>query len=219
MTEKRNLRLERVFTIWGLILIVWAVYRYYEMNPEWVDELILKPLVFLLPVVAYVLKKERRPLASIGLSKGNLYRDIYLGLGFGMLFALEGLVVNSIKYGTFSFAPLVPVTGLSLLIAVFIALATAFSEEVLARGFFFTRLREEYKDEFKALVVSSAMYFMLLVPVVFTVTKLSGVTLLIFVVTNLIMSFANTMIFSETKTVTVPILIHAFWNMAVILYL
>ena len=219
MSEKRNLFLERTFTIWGVILIVWAIYRKYTALPEYLDELVFKPLVFLGPVLFYVIYKEKRPLASIGLSAGKFFRDIYLGLGFGMVFALEGLVVNAVKHGKFSFSPLIPVSGSYLLLAVVLALATGFTEEVLARGYLFTRLREAYKNEMKALIVSSAMYFMLLIPAIFTINKLTGMTLFIFIATNLIMSFANTMIYSETKTVTVPILIHAFWNMAVALYL
>ncbi len=219
MSEKRNIFLERIFTIWAIVLIVWALYRKYSAFPEYLDELIFKPLVYLAPVLYYVKYKEKRPFSSIGLAAGKFFRDIYLGLGFGMVFALEGLVVNAVKHGRFSFSPLIPVTGNYLLLAVILALATGFTEELFARGFLFSRLREAYKNEMKALIVSAAMYFMLLVPAIFTVNRLTGMTLFIFIITNLIMSFANTMIFSETKTITVPVLIHAFWNMAVALYL
>lgn len=219
MDKTRNIFLERTFTVWGIVLIAWAIYRRYEQFPEWVDELLFKPLVFLGPMLFYVLFKERRPLSSIGLTGGKFFRDVYLGIGFGMLFAIEGIVVNAVKYGKFSFAPVIPVQGAYLALAVILSVVTAFSEELFARGFLFTRLKEGYASEMKALLISSAMYFLLLVPIIFTVTKLSGMTLFIFVVTNVVMSLANTMIFSETKTITVPVLIHAFWNMAVVLYL
>lgn len=219
MDDIRKALLERTYTIWGLVLIAWALYRVYVHQPEWVDELVIKPLIFLGPTLYYVLTREKRSLASIGLSGEKFFRNVYLGLGFGMLFAIEGVVANAIKYGKFSFAPIITVTGASLLLYVVLSVVTAFSEEVFVRGFLYTRLKEGYQSELKAMLVSTAMYFLLLVPIIFTVSKLSGVTLLIFVMTNLIMSLANTMIFNETKTVTVPVLIHAFWNMAVALYL
>lgn len=219
MDDKRNPELERIYTIWGMVVIIWSLYRAYMKWPETVDELVVKPLVFVLPVFIYVLFKEKRLLSTIGLTLGKFYRDLYIGIGFGMLFALEGLVANMAKHGKFSFAPLIPVSGPDLLTALVLAIATGFTEELLIRGFFYTRLKEQYASEIKAMIVSSAMYFVLLVPAVFLLSKLSGNTLMIFVFTNLIISFANTMIFNETKTLTVPILVHAFWNMAVTLYL
>lgn len=219
MKNVRNLTLEHTYTIWAIVLILWAVYRVYFKFPEWVDEILVKPAIFLGPMCLYVLRKEKRTLTSVGLAGGKLFRDLYVGIGFGMLFALEGLVANSIKYGKFSFAPLLPLSGAGLWIVVVLAIVTAFSEELLVRGFLYTRLKEGYRSEVKAMVVSAAMYLLLLIPFIFTVSHISGVTLLVFLLTNLVMSFANTMIFSETKTLTVPVLIHAFWNMAVALYL
>lgn len=220
MQQSQHTLVNKTYTIWGIILIVWALYRVYGPRmPEWVDELILKPLVFLGPVLLFVKVVEKRPLASIGLTAGKFFRDIYIGIGFGMLFAVEGMVANAIKHGTFSFAPVIPIAGNSLVWAVIFSFATAISEETLARGFLYSRFKEGYGDRLKAMVVSSAMYFMLLVPFIFVVSKLTGVSLLIFVMTNIVISLANTMIFEETKTLTVPILIHAFWNMAVALYL
>lgn len=212
-------RVEKPFTLWGIILIIWALYRVYAHFPEWVDELFVKPLVFVGPIIYYVRRQELKPLASLGLVRGHFFRDLYMGLGFGMLFALEGLITNAIKHGTFSFVPIIPVTGTSLVAAIVLAIATAISEETLVRGFLFTRLKEGYVSEVRAMMVSTAMYFLLLVPAIFLTTKLTGVTLIIFIMTTVIISFANTMIFNETKTLTVPILIHAFWNMAVALYL
>ena len=219
MDKQRNIPLERTYTIWGIVLILWSLYRVYVHLPEWFDELVAKPFVFLGPMLFYVVTQERRSLATLGLIAGRFVRDIYLGLGFGLLFAVEGIAANSLKYGRLSLAPSIPIGGGVLLVEVILSLATAFSEELLVRGFLFTRLKENYQSEGKALLISSIMYFMLLVPVVFTVLKLNGDPLLLFVITNLVISLTNTMIFNETKTLTVPILIHTFWNMAVVLYL
>lgn len=219
MDKVRQLGLQRVYTIWGFILIVWSLYRFYIRIPEWMDDLIFKPLLFLLPVLLYVLYKERRPLTSIGLDTRKLRRDLLFGAGFGLIMIVEGIVANIIKYNRFSIAPVVPINGGSWFLSIILALAAAFSEEVLARGFLYTRLKEGYKSEFKGMIISTAMYFLLLVPAIFTISHLTGVTLLIFIMTTIIMSAANTMLFSETKTITIPVLVHAFWNVVVALYL
>lgn len=217
--QERNIFLERTYTLWGAVLIVWALYRFYFQLPEWVDELIVKPLLFLLPAVLYVFYKEKRPLKSIGLTKGKFKRDVIIGLGLGLIFAIEGILANSVKYGRISLVTDAQVTGGVFVLMLATALVGAFCEETLVRGFIFTRLKEGYKNIGKALVISASMYFMLLVPIIFTLTKLNGVALLIFILTNIIMSLANTMIFNETRTVTIPTLIHAFWNLAVAVYL
>lgn len=219
MDRIRARSLSKAFTIWGFILLVWAFYRVYFRFPEWIDDLLIKPIVFLGLPFYYVVFKEKRTLATVGLLKKNVIRDLYIGLGFGMLFAVEGIVANVIKYGQLAVNSETSMVGASLFLLVFLSLAAAFSEEVLVRGFLYTRLKEGYKSEFKAMIVSSAMYFMLLVPAVFTISHLTGVPLLIFIYSNIVLSFANTMIFNETKTITIPIFIHAFWNVAIALFL
>lgn len=219
MTPDATKLSERVYTIWGGVLILWALYRAFVFWPEVVDEFIIKPLLFVIPVVFYVLKIEKRQLASIGVAIGKFTRDMYLGVAVGVLFLLEGLLTNILKHGTISIAPVIPMTVGSITLTLFISLAAAFCEELLVRGFFYTRLKEAYQNEAKAFVFSTLMYLLILIPVVFTRLHLTGTTLAIFVVSNLVLSSVNTFIFRETKTLTVPVLVHTFWNMVVLLYL
>jgi len=51
--------MKRTLSVWLVIFIVWSIYRFSFFFPEWIDELIIKPLVFLAPI-GYVLKKEKR---------------------------------------------------------------------------------------------------------------------------------------------------------------
>jgi membrane protease YdiL (CAAX protease family) len=217
--NKNTRLLERTYTIWGLALIFWSLYRAFVRLPEPIDEFVAKPLIFLVPAITYVLFVEKRPLSSIGLRFGKFTRDIYLGLGFGAIFAIEGIAANIVKHGVVSVMPAITVDSPTLLLFLALSVATAFTEEVLVRGFLYTHLKEGYGSEIKALVVATLMYFMLLIPILFTRLHLTDMTLAMFLGTNLILSLANTMIFNETKTLTVPILIHVFWNMAVLLYM
>ncbi len=219
MKETRNIKLEHIYTIWGLIVIIWALYRVKMNFPEWIDEMVAKPIVFLGPVLVYVLFAEKRNLSSIGWAAGKFARDLLIGVGFGLFFAIEGILANAVKYGSFSLVPKPALGNVGIIHAVAFGFLAALIEETLIRGFLFTRLKKEYKNLFKALIVSSVMYLTLLVPAIFALTRLSGTTLIIFLSTNIIMSFANTMIFNETKTITVPTLIHSFWNVAVVLYI
>ena len=208
--------MKKVIHTWAVIFIVWSLYRFSFFFPEWLDELIVKPLVFLGPVV-YLLKKEKKGLDSIGIKEENFFKDLYWGVFLGILFAIEGLLANYLKYGQFSFAPLLPLQGAGILVYIFLSLATAFSEEILGRGFLFTRILKDSKDTFKAAVYSSLLFACLHLAIAFK--NLSSLTLVIYLVSVFILSMANSIIFSVRKSLTLPILIHVFWSMTVALYL
>lgn len=208
--------MKKVFYIWLLIFVFWTAYRFLFVLPEWIDELIFKPIIFLGPVF-YLVKKEKKKWASVGIKTGNLFVDIYLGIFLGLLFALEGLVTNYVKYGQFSFAPLVRLQGAGLLIYVFLSLMTAISEEILGRGFFFTRIFNENNNFLKAVFYSSLLFMGLHLPI--ALKNLSSWTLIIYLFSVFVLGAVNSLIFDLRKSLTLPILIHAFWNMTVALYL
>src|SRR3972149_8795552 len=143
--NSENGPLTGVFRLWAWVLLVWSVYRYFFHLPEAVDEFIMKPLVFVVPVLWYVLKKEKRPLSSIGLTGDNFFVSVYTGFGIGFLFALEGLAANFVKYGQFTISPIAAFRqyGFFLLL---LSIATAFSEELLGRGFLFSRFYEKSNE-------------------------------------------------------------------------
>ena len=68
--------------------------------------------------------------------------------------------------------------GMGMLI--FLSFATAFSEEVLSRGFVFTRLVEGKKGVIYAAVLSTLMFVVLHLPILAFSLKLNGITLLLF---------------------------------------
>jgi membrane protease YdiL (CAAX protease family) len=210
--------LESIYHVWGWILLVWSLYRYFIKLPEWADEFIFKPLVFVAPVLWYVLRKEKRTLQTIGLTTKNLFNSLAVGLVFGMAFAVEGLVVHYIKYGTISVNPIAAFGNYGFFLIV-ISLATAFSEEILCRGFLFNRINEKTKNILYAAFIASVLFVLLHVPMLVTTTKLQGMTLVLFFVTDFTLAFANSMLFAVTGSLVAPILVHVFWNMTVALFL
>lgn len=208
--------MKKVLRIWFLIFIVWAFYRAFFFFPEWVDELIFKPIIFLGPI-AYILKKEKKSWTSLGLKKGNLFGDIYLGIFLAFLFGFEGLVANFLKYGRFSFAPLLPLKGTGVLFYLFLSLATSFSEEILGRGYFFGQIFKESKDIFLSAIGSSLLFLGLHLPIAFI--NLSSWTLVVYLFSVFVLGVVNSLLFKIRKTITLPVLVHSFWNMTVALYL
>lgn len=210
--------LEPVYSLWGWILLAWSLYRYFFHFSEVVDEFIAKPLVFVLPVIVYVLVREKRKLSSLGLTTKNMFNSIYIGLGFGLVFAVEGLIAHMMKYGKFEVVPIEAFKTYGFFLIV-ISLATAFTEELLSRGFMFNRIYEKTKNLPYSASVASLLFVLLHVPILVTSNQLHGVTLILFFVTDIILALANSLLFSTTKSLVAPILVHLFWNMTVALYL
>lgn len=215
----RPIATEPILQLWAWIALAWALYRYFFRLPEWADEFIFKPLVFAAPVLWFVLKKERRPLSSLGLTGKNLFTSIYIGLGFGFVFALEGIAANAIKYGKLQINPIAAFEQYGMVMLLTLSLATAFSEEVLSRGFVFGRLFEKTKNLPYASLISTALFVLLHVPILVASHKLVGMALVLFFVTDFILGLANSLLFSSTGSLVAPLLVHIFWNMTVALYL
>ena len=217
--ELKQKSTEWIFQFWAWQLLFWALYRYFFHLPEWADEFVFKPLVFVLPVLVYVLKKERLSLVTIGVTQKNLKRNFLFGLGMGVIFFLEGIGVNVAAHGSIQLQQLTATAEYSLGFLVLLSLATAISEELLSRGFLFSRLYNQTKRLWYSILLSTAMFVAFHIPILVTSLKFQGPTLMLFVATSVVLAVVNSIIFFQTKSLVTPILIHFFWNMTVALFL
>ena len=217
--ELKKKSTEWIFQFWAWQLLFWALYRYFFHFPEWADEFVFKPLVFVVPVLVYVLKKERLSLSTIGLTRNNLRRNFLFGLGMGVIFFLEGIGVNIATHGDLKLQQLTATAGYSIGFLTLLSLATALSEELLSRGFLFSRLYEQTKRLWYSILLSTAMFVAFHIPILVTSLKFQGPTLILFVATSVVLAVVNSIVFFQTKSLITPILIHFFWNMTVALFL
>lgn len=211
--------LEPIYQVWGWTLLVWSLYRYFFKLPETVDEFIAKPLVFLGPLLWYVFKKEKRNFESLGITAKNFFMNLYVGIGFGFVFALEGIAANAIKYGKIQINPIAAFEQYGMVMLLVLSVATAVSEEILNRGFLFGRIMEKTKNLPKAALLSTVLFVLLHVPILVTSLHLQGTMLILFFLTDFILGMANSLLYYNTKSLLAPILVHVFWNMTVALYL
>jgi membrane protease YdiL (CAAX protease family) len=217
LVEKASL--EPIFQLWGWILLIWSLYRYFLVLPEWFDELVAKPIVFAAPVLYFIYNKEKRKAESIGLTKKNFFPSLYVGLGFGMLFALEGMIANSLKFGKLTITPIASLQQYGLFSLLILSFATAFSEELLNRGFLFNRIMEKTQRLTYSALVSTVLFVLLHVPILVTSLKLHGPVLVLYFCATFLLGLINCFLYHRTKSLVAPILVHVFWNMTVALYL
>lgn len=212
----------RVLFVWFVIFITWAFYRANVILPEWVDEFIVKPIVFVYPVLIISLVYEKKKLSELGWfsSFKDFFLDLYIGVVIGIIFAFQGLAANYLKYGRFSFEPILPTDpSWGIIWLLLISLVTSFWEEILARGYLYQRLYKITKRQFQSAFFSTFLFFLLHIPILFTRLNLTGTSLIVYSFTVMLLGITNCYIFSLRKSLMLPILIHTFWNMTVALYL
>lgn len=220
MKEKKGISpTQRALNLWAVILIAWSIYRTYLKLPEWFDEFIAKPLVFVLPVLVYIRTVEKKEIFSSLLIDRNFksfIKDFFISFGVGLILfltALTSIYLRFNKVDLFANFPSFNTFGLIVLTA----LATGITEEILSRGFVLKRLYEESKNAYTSSFFASILFFFLHVPILFTNNRINGSMLLMFMATDLLLSMVVGLIMIQRKSLTVPILIHAFYNIVVAL--
>ena len=214
MNMRRQSTLQKALSVWGAILLIWSFYRLNLQLPLWFDELIAKPLVFILPIYLFTTKYEHLNFfQAVAFDVKKIKKEFFIGLGIGLLFIITILFTNVIKKGL-----LFPMLPISLFLTeAFFALTTGISEEVLSRGFILKRLYEDSKNIFTASFFSSFLFFFLHVPMLFTNPKLTGPLILLFMTTDFLLSMICSVLFLSRKQVVAPIVVHACYNFALFL--
>jgi len=211
---------QRALNLWAIILIFWSLYRVNLKLPEWFDEFIAKPLVFILPVYWYIKKYEKGNFFNaLGLRTKRIKSDIFLGFFIGGLFYLAAVMANFLKYKKLIFFNRLITDPKIIILTIIIALATGISEEILSRGFILKRLYQESKNIFTSSFFASVLYFFLHIPMLFTNPKITGGFLLFFMATDLILSLIISFVFLSGSSLILPILIHSFYNIAILLFI
>jgi len=214
----QTLSLKHVFALFSFIFVVWSFYRYLpQVLPLWVEELVLKPLLWLGPTFWLVKKVERQPFSSLGLTSQKLFPSFYWGIGLGLVFAFEGLLTHIFKYRGLNLIALEysPPEFLGLFL---ISVVTAFSEETVFRGFLFNRLWQIWRQEGLANLVSSLLFTLIHLPIGVFVLGYSPLVMFAYLFFVFIFGFGSAFVFGRTKNLVSSILLHIFWGWPIMLF-
>jgi membrane protease YdiL (CAAX protease family) len=217
--HREQLSIKHVLSLYCFVFAFWSLYRYFPENvfPLWVEELILKPLIWLTPTFWLVLKVEKEQLSSLGITKKNLFPALYWGIGLGIVFAAEGLITNIVKYRGLQL-PELNYSSFELVGMVFLSLATAFSEETVFRGYIFTRLWRLGKNEWLANLISSFLFALIHLPIGLFVLSYTPTVMLAYLFFVFIFGFGSAFVFARSENLVSSILLHSFWSWPIILF-
>lgn len=198
------------------LLIVWGFYRFLFKLPDPIEELIIKPAVWLIPAF-YLVRLERKGIDSLGITLTNIFPAIYYSLFLGSFFVAEALLINFIKYGgqlnlgaNIGQMPILTSLGLSF--------ATAISEEIAFRGYVFTRVNSFIKNELWANLFTSIFWAIIHVPITFFVWKMDLMPAIIYLFLTTLFGVGSAFVFARTKNIVSPILLHVLWQWPIILF-
>lgn len=203
-------------TIYSVYLfLAWVFYRFLFKLPDEVEELIVKPILWLIPIFWFT-AKEKLNISSLGFTFKNLFPAIYLSLGLGIIFVLEAVLSNFLKYGHFNFAA--NIGNAPLLASLGLSFATAFSEETAFRGYIFGRLWMVLKDEWSANLVTTILWTAVHIPIAFFVWKLNLVAGIVYLMLTAIFGIGSAFIYGKTQNIWGSILLHVLWEWPIILF-
>ncbi len=197
------------------LLIVWGFYRMLFKLPVEIEELFIKPLIWLVPVY-FLVKKEKGNLESLGITIKNLFPSLYLALALGVLFALEAVIINFVKYESIDFSANLGQDP--FLIALGLSIATAISEEVAFRGYLFNRVWHVLGDEWRANLLTSLVWALIHIPISIFWWRLNFVNTLLYLFLTTLFGVGSAFVFARTKNVASSVLLHVLWEWPIILF-
>jgi len=211
----KNINKKSVFYYSIYLVIAWTLYRRFFNLSNTVDEFLVKPIIWLLPLF-YLVKKEGLNFESLGITLKRILPSITLSLAIGSLFVIEALAINYFKYKGFNIGANLGTDP--LLLSLIISFATAFSEEIAFRGYIFTRFWVLSKNELLANAMTTFVWILIHVPVVSFVWHLSFSASLTYFFLTAIFGFGSAFIFARTKNVFSSVLLHLLWEWPIILF-
>ncbi len=213
--SKKGAVIKHATVLAAYLLIVWGFYRLLFKLPEEIEELIIKPIIWLLPVI-YLVRKEGGNLSSVGITTKKLFPAIYFTLALGAVFAIEAVFINFVKHDGFEFAA--NIGEKALLTSLGISFVTAFSEEVSFRGYLFNRVWGALDNEWLANIITSVVWALVHVPIVIFVWKLSLTSALIYLFLTALFGVGSAFVFARTRNIFSSILLHILWQWPIILF-
>lgn len=215
-TSKNKNSTRHIFAVFCFIFAVWAVYRYLPaFLPDWAEEIILKPIIWLPPVFIALKQIGGKGLSALGITGKNLFPSLYWGIGLGLVFAFEGLITNIFKYQGLN---LTADVGQNFLWLFVVSVVTATVEETVFRGFIFNQLARLWQNELTANLISSLLFVMIHLPVGIFTLGYAPLTLSVYLALIFFFAFGSAFVFARTQNLVSSILVHLLWGWPIILF-
>ena len=209
-------RLHRLVKSYVIIFVLWGIYRLIFRLPETVEEIFLKPLVFVGGVMLVERPKSWQKFFGEIWGKGDPVRAAFWGLSLGLGYitfnAIAGLLSGNAlaltenpggeQWGLF--------WGLGL--------ATAIWEEWTFSGYILGGLSKITTSKWTARIVTAVLFGLVHLPILIFWNRLGGIGLGFQFVSLLTLGIGNAILMGYCKNLLAPVISHTLWGAAVFLF-
>ena len=209
MSKRR--KVIKIILFFVYLLIVWGAYRFLWHGSYLWDELLFKPLLWLIPTLFLVKRIEKRKLISLGLVFSKSLKSILLGIGVSLFILGEYLLAIFIKGRQISFNP-EGIRGFYWFFYFIACLATGLVEEITFRGFFMTRINKLINDKLISNIIAGLLFFFIHFPILIFVQNQDIEGIMQFFILSLSLGMIDGYIFWKTKGILAPIVAHSSLN-------
>lgn len=209
-------RLHKLVKSYAIIFVLWGIYRLIFRLPETIEEIFLKPLVFVGAVMAVERPRNWQKFFMETWGKGDWVRAAFWGLGVGLVYVVF-YAAGSLLSGnplTVSQNPAGEPWGLFL----GLGLVTAIWEEWTFAGYILGGLSKVTESKWAARTVTAALFALVHLPVLIFWNHLGGLNLGFQFVSLLTLGMGNAILMGYSKNLLAPVLAHALWGTAVFLF-
>ena len=207
-----------IFYYYTYLFSSWSLYRFLTNFSEIVDELLFKPLIWLIPLIILIVSYEKRSITkSLGFDFSRAGRDVLFGIATALVLYGIVLATRFIKFGSIIMNPH-ELSIWSLWTAVFVSFATAVIEESVFRGFILTRLVHVLHSKLMANIVTTALFLLIHLPMYAFTQALNVMEITQILALSGIISFIDGYLFYHRRGIVAPILSHATWNFIALLF-
>ena len=207
--------IHQIMWVYTFVFVVWGLYRLLFPVHVWIEETILKFLVFGVPTFWVVFYKEKRSLEDLGMSTRGLIVSLYFGLLFGLWLAVFGNVVSFINDGSLGFNLDLTVSDFRDLLV--LGLFTAFWEQILFMGYMLPRLVRALRHEMLAISIVALLFAVLHMPIQI-VSGVGFAQLTIRFILLFTLEFGNGVLYLRFKNLAAPIFAHLAWGSVIFLF-
>jgi hypothetical protein len=183
-------------------------YRFFFTFPESVDEFIAKPILWLIPLIAF----QKKSIQDIAKSfTVNMSRNILFGLSIGILYFCLYTAVSSFQFGLPTINPAyISLMGMGLQLLT--ALSTGLTEEIIFRGFILEKLLSLFNDRILSNSFTTLLFTLIHLPVIIFVYHYSFMETISYLSILTITGYVYGLVYLHKKSLTSSTVMHGVWN-------
>ncbi len=216
--ERKHLEVwHRVLGLYMFLLLAWGAYRFLFRFPVWFEEIVLKGLVFGLPVFYLAFRRDKFSFKFLGIMRERLFDSVALGIGLGLIVGLVAELGNFVRYGSAIFDAS-SLTSAEFGGYIILSIVTAFWEQLVFSGYVLEKLRFVISDEWSLVWVVSIMFMALHLPALVFFHHLPLGQIVVSMVLFVLLSVGTSVLRLRYRNLMAPIMAHALWGIVVYLF-